>query len=283
MADVGTSDGLPITVLVPESPRRPIVVYDSQAALRLAIVDRDSVVFLDEAWDSPGIYFLLWPIPDAIDGRLPIYVGQAAQGLRKRIGQHVNGKEGWHRALVIARDTKYGFNSAQVGWLEGRMWKSALAAEHVRPTNKTQPRDETLPDYDQAVLETVVIPIQRVMRLLGYSLDPHDDDAASPTTKAHYGVTLKDLLAAGKLRVGDTLVFTYPGHPASGTVLADGSLDVGGSVYSSPSSAAAMVRGGATNGWQYWALADGNGSKALAFLRAELTADVPPKSDRSSG
>jgi hypothetical protein len=154
-------DALPITILVPESIRRPMVAYDSQAALRIAIVERDYVGFLDDAWDTAGIYFLLWPVPD-VDERLPVYVGEAAQGLRKRIGQHVLGKDGWQRAVLIARDTKYGFNSAQVGWLEGRLWLQALGASRVRPTNKTQPRDETLPDYDRAVLETVVVPIQRI-------------------------------------------------------------------------------------------------------------------------
>jgi hypothetical protein len=208
-------------------------------------------------------------------------VGEAAQGLRKRIGQHVQGKEGWHRALLIARDTKYGFNSAQVGWLEGRLWKSALAAEAVRPTNKTQPKDETLPDYERAVLETVIVPIQRVMRLLGYPLDPHGDEPPSPA-KTYYGVKVKDLLDAGKLKVGDTLVFTYPGHPASAIVLANGDLDVGGSVFGSPSAAAAKVRGGATNGWEHWALPVGDENLSLAYLRAQLTAPVPPKAEDSS-
>jgi hypothetical protein len=277
MATPAGTDALPITVLVPESASRPIVIYDSQAALRLAIVERQGVSFLDDSWAGPGIYFLLWPIPD-VDKRLPVYVGEAAQGLRKRISQHVASKDGWHRALLIARDTKYGFNSAQVGWLEGRLWKSALAAEAVRPTNKTQPKDETLPDYDRAVLETVVVPIERVMRLLGYPLDPHGDDAPGPA-KTHYGIKVKDLVDAGKLKVGDTLVFTYPGHPGSATVLASGDLDVGGVIFGSPSAAAAKIRGGATNGWQYWALPVGEENLPLAYLRAQLTAPLPLKSE----
>lgn len=275
MATPAGTDALPITVLVPESPRRPIVIYDSQAALRLAVVERQGVAHLDDSWDGAGVYFLLWPIPD-VDSRLPVYVGDAAQGLRKRIGQHVASKDGWQRALLIARDTKYGFNSAQVGWLEGRLWKSALAAEAVRPTNKTQPKDETLPDYDRAVLETVVVPIQRVMRMLGYPLDPQGDDLPGPA-KAHYGIKIRDLIEAGKLKAGDTLVFTYPGHPATATVLANGDLDIGGVAFGSPSAAAAKVRGGATNGWQHWALPVGEERLPLAYLRAQLSVPLPPK------
>ena len=275
-------DALPLTVLIPESPRRPIVAYDSQAALRVAIVERDFVSNLDETWDCPGIYFLLWPKADESDHRRPVYVGEAAQGLRKRIGQHVSGKEGWYRAVLIARDTKYGFNSAQVGWLEGRLWKSALASEHVRPTNKTQPKDETLPDFDRAVLETVVVPILRVMRLLGFPLDPYDDSQPSSRSKTYFGVTVKDLIKAGKLQVGDTLVFTYPNHPATATVLGDGSLEIGGQAFGSPSAAAAKVRGGATNGWGYWALSD-DPNQTLAYLRAQLQVTIPPKNGEAGG
>jgi hypothetical protein len=275
-------DALPLTVLIPESPRRPIVAYDSQAALRVAIVEHDFVANLDETWDSPGVYFLLWPKADESDNRLPVYVGEAAQGLRKRIGQHVSGKDGWHRAVLIARDTKYGFNSAQVGWLEGRLWKSALASEHVRPTNKTQPKDETLPDYDRAVLETVVIPILRVMRLLGFPLDPYDDSQPSLIPHRYFGIAVKDLIKAGKLKAGDTLVFTYPGHPATATVLGNGSLEVGGQAFGSPSAAAAKVRGGATNGWGYWALLD-DPNQTLAFLRAQLLVPIPPKNGEAGG
>lgn len=277
--DLGPIDALPLTVLVPESGRRPIVVYDSQAALRLAIVEREAVSFLDEAWDSAGVYLLLWPTADLSDGRLPVYVGEAAQGLRKRIAQHVAGKEGWHRAVLVARDTKYGFNSAQVGWLEGRLWILALAADRVRPTNKAQPRDETLPDYDRAVLETVVVPVLRVLRVLGYPLSPPDEDLKAPS-KTHYGKTLKDLLAAGMLKVGEALIFTYPGHPASATVLADGGLELNGVRYASPSAAAAQVRGGATNGWEYWARQDEHGNPiALAVLRAQLGQPAVPGKD----
>ncbi len=52
MPAAGSVDMLPITVLVPESPGPPILVYDLQAALRIAIVERSSVSLLDETWKS---------------------------------------------------------------------------------------------------------------------------------------------------------------------------------------------------------------------------------------
>ena len=115
-------DELPLTVLVPGSARRPIVIYDPQGALRLAVVEQDCATALDESWDSAGVYVLLWPPVEEADQLPRVYVGQAAQGLRKRIGQHVVGKPGWRRAVLVDRaNAKYGFNSAQVGWLEGRL------------------------------------------------------------------------------------------------------------------------------------------------------------------
>ena len=96
MPELRPIDDLPLTVLVPASARRPIVMYDPQGALRLAVVEQDRASALDDSWDSAGVYVLLWPPIDEADRQPKVYVGQAAQGLRKRIGQHVAGK------LVVA-------------------------------------------------------------------------------------------------------------------------------------------------------------------------------------
>jgi hypothetical protein len=276
MPELRPLDDLPLTVLVPGSGRRPIVIYDPQGALRLAVVEQDGTSALDDSWDSAGVYVLLWPPVDEIDRQPKVYVGQAAQGLRKRIGQHVAGKSGWRRAVLVDRaNAKYGFNSAQIGWLEGRLWSLTSTAEHVQPTNKVQPKDDTLPDYDRPALETVVVVIRRVMRLLGYSLEPPGSDPKA-TKKAHFAVTLKDLVAAGKLTAGDVLVFTDPGLQAAATVRSDGRLELSGVPYDFPSAAAAIVGGHSTNGWADWGLVREDGTITLMKLREELTGPALP-------
>lgn len=268
------SDVLPVTALVPEGVGEPIVIYDPQAALRLAIVERDHVGRLDSSWDVPGLYCLLYPISG--EGEFEIYIGKAPMGLRNRVGSHVAGKvDGWVRAMLINRDTTHGFSSAHVGWLEGRLWSQAFASANGTPTNKNRPKDETLPDYDRAVLETYLVPIGRVLRLLGYGLEPEDEvpTAKAATPKQKYGVTVADLISAVYVKAGDSLVFTYPGHPASAVVQADGSIVVDVTRYETLSAAAGALRGGSTNGWQYWAITEPSGNQVpMADLRARYLA-----------
>jgi hypothetical protein len=217
---------------------------------------------------------LLYPI--AADGEFQIYISKAPMGMRHRVSSHVAGKvDGWVRAVLINRDTTHGFSSAHVGWLEGRLWSLAFASANGTPTNKNRPKDETLPDYDRAVLETYIVPISRVLRPLGYGLEPEDEvpvrKVSSPKQK--YGVTVADLLAAGYVRPGDSLVFTYPGHPASAVVQDDGSIVVDTNRYETLSAAAGFLRGGSTNGWQYWAITEPTGNQVpMADLRARLLA-----------
>ena len=66
-------EALPITALIPETAKSPIVIYESHAALRMAITERHSISGLTD-WDLPGVYCLLYPV--AADETFPIYVGQ---------------------------------------------------------------------------------------------------------------------------------------------------------------------------------------------------------------
>jgi len=86
-SDATPPDALPVTALVPDHPGEPIVIYEPQAALRIAIVERDFVGHLDNSWDVPGIYCLLYPISQS--GEFEIYIGKAPMGPRNRVSQHV--------------------------------------------------------------------------------------------------------------------------------------------------------------------------------------------------
>ncbi len=119
MSATDAGDVLPVTALLASEPGQPVIVFDGNAALRMAIVDRGSVLALDDVWDAPGVYLLLDPV--APDGSYGLYVGKAPAGLRHRLRQHARKKEHWVRALLVMRDTTHGWHSAQVGWLEGRL------------------------------------------------------------------------------------------------------------------------------------------------------------------
>ncbi|MGY1985391.1 hypothetical protein ACI792_04120 [Blastococcus sp. SYSU DS0669] len=155
----GAADQLPLSVLLPDAPAAPALIYDSTAALAMAVVDRGAVAALTASWDVPGTYVLL-DRHDS-DGTWGSYVGKAPAGVRTRLGQHLKARDHWCRALLIRRDTTFRFNSAHVGWLEGRLYDLLDAAANTRLHNGNRPSDETLPPYERVALEGVVPPIRR--------------------------------------------------------------------------------------------------------------------------
>ena len=264
---------LPITTLLPDSAAEPVVLFDQHAALRFAIVERDHALRISaEEWDRPGVYILL--DPPAADGSWGCYVGKAPAGLRTRMRDHLRNKDHWRRAVLIQRDTTFGFNSAQVAWLEGRLYDLLDAAEDARPHNGNRPSDETLPPFERASLENAVVPISRILRLIGYDPATADDTGTvSTTTKStrtsrFVGITLKQVIDAGHLNPGTPLVSTNSVWPANGIVNTDGSITIDGSTHPTPSAAAGAVKGGAANGWDFWAVEDVAGRTSLATLRA---------------
>lgn len=296
MSPINQDDALPVTVLLPDASALPITLYDGGAALRMAIVERDGVQALSSDWDRPGVYVLL-DLHDQ-DGTWGCYAGKAAAGVRGRLMTHVAKKDHWRRALLIAKDTTFGFNSAQVGWLEGRLYDLLAAAEDARLHNANRPSDETLPPHERLALEAAVAPIRRVMRLIGYDPTSPDDSApagratassgsytggpAVPRTRTQkfFGMTVKDLLDAGLLHAGDTVTSTNGVWPATGTVLVDGSIEVDGTAHPAPSAAAYAVKNGNANGWDFWAVETPTGHVTLATLRTryaeQRTTPTPP-------
>lgn len=270
------NDSLPITTLLPETASDPVVMYDTHAALRFALVERDSVKNLSASvWNQPGAYILL-DLPSG-DGSWGCYVGKAPAGVRARLLDHLLKKPAWRRALVIQRDTTYGFNSAQVAWLEGRLYDLLDAAEDARPSNGNRPSDETLPPYERASLENAVVPISRILRLIGYDPTTADDTGKVTTTVTRsskasrfYGISLKDVVDAGLLVAGTALVSTNNAWPASAVVNADGTMTIDGTKCPTPSAAANQAKGGVgtANGWEFWATDDGTGKTNLATYRA---------------
>lgn len=173
----------------------------------------------------------------------------------------------------MRRDTTFGFNSAHVGWLEGRLYDLLDAAADTRLHNGNRPSDETLPPYERAALESIVPPVRRVLRLLGYNTDTTDDlaaGAAVPKARStrFYGITVRQLVEAGLMVPGETLTSTYSAWPATAVVAEDGSVVVKGIPFPSPSKAAAAVKNGAANGWDSWSVERPIGATSLATIRA---------------
>lgn len=262
-------DALPLTVLVPEDASSCIEIYDQHAALKIAVVERSGAHLVGDEWDAPGAYILL-DRPDA-EEQWGVYAGKAPAGVRARLRDHLRNKDHWYRALLLRRDTTLGFNSAQIGWLEGRLYDLFDVATGAALHNGNRPSDETLPPYDRQMLEMAVLPVRRVLRMLGHDPFTADDNPPPPRAaaraKAHYGIKLAQLVETGVLHPGAKLTSTNGAWPASAVVTDDAHIAYDGVSYASPSTAAYAVKDGAANGWDFWAVDTEGGKVPLAVLR----------------
>ena len=276
------------TILVPGSYDQPMEIYEQSAAIHMAVLKREYVNAVGEEWNVAGTYILLGPVSteSTTEGIWKCYVGKAPAGIVNRLKSHNKNKKDnrwWSRALLIRKDTTYGFTSTQTGWLEGRLYDLLKAAEYAQLKNRNRPSDETLPPYEQQALEQVLHPVFSMLRLLGYEPTTADDEGEDGGTslktnkKSSYGVSVSHLVTAGLLEVDSRLVSTNGAWPATAIVKSDGKILVNGVEHEKPSAAASAVKGGgAANGWDFWALETENGRVSLATLRARYLDSKEP-------
>jgi hypothetical protein len=265
----------PVTFYVRSSSTEPVDVRVAHSGLRMVLVNRESVGLLDDSWAVLGVYFLLGPSDDPDCYRA--YVGEVGKRtLLVRIKEHISAKQWWSRALLIASASDE-FNSAEIGWLEGRLYdvlNNAVAAEVM---NKGRPGDDSLAAQDRGVLERYVEPIMAALRACGTSPDTADQKppAAPAQKKKVYKESVKDLIDAGLLKAGTVLQPLRKGLTQTALVLADGNLKVGDQIFSAVSPAAMAVSGNKSEpGWDFWGAPSGEGGYVPLFtLRERLRED----------
>lgn len=263
----------PAGAQIPADPVAPVVLDFVSHALRVALVRAEDVPGMPSTeWDCPGVYVLIGSVERGEP--TSIYVGKA-RILRKRLSQHRRKPPlKWWRAVAVARDTTNGFHSAEIGYLEGRLTKQLASLPGISLVAGQQDTDETLPEHQLVSLDAFVPTILAALRLAGLDVSPAPDNpTAKPTRKrSTNSTTIADLVAAGVLRAGETLIFDSRGRSAEALVNPAGEIVLYGTTYSSPSGAARAVLGGrASNGWKAWTVgADG---PTLAVLRNRFNSD----------
>jgi hypothetical protein len=260
----------PVTFLVPLSSSELIELRVAHSGLRMVLVSRESVHLLDSAWKVLGVYFLLGPADDP--DHFFAYVGEVGKAtLVGRAKSHAKRKDWWNRALLIASASDE-FNSAEIGWLEGRLYDVLNNAVACTVMNGNRPGDASLPAHERAVLERYVEPIMAALRACGAAPDTADQKPEPKGNVTRYTEAVTDLLAAGLLKPDTVLHPLRKGIEQTARVLEDGRLDVGGVPYDSLSAAAKAVTGTvAEAGWDFWGAPSGlGGFVPLATLRARL-------------
>ena len=97
---------------------------------------------------------------------------------------------------------------------------------------------------------------------------PSSVPEAMSTARRHYSVRITDLLDADLITPGTVVI--NPTDDVEATVRTDGSFELDGTVYDSPSGASDAAHGGGTNGWNYWFADTPDGLRSLASLREDL-------------
>lgn len=276
----------PVNVQIPSDSQAPIIADFVEHALRVAYFDRQHWALLPSSdWDAPGVYVLM-----TSDGSNRVYVGQARK-LRGRLQQH-NNKEKlpWHRALAVKRDTTAGFNTAEIGYLEGRVAAELNALTQITVVEGQTSGDETLPKHMMISLDAFVKSILGALRLAGLDISrsnpetevEDEDPALTPSSSARPSkvVTVADLVSSGLLQAGHALYLSQAGREAEGSVTADGEVIVRGVSYKSPSAAAKIVLDGqASNGWMTWKVGSPSGSP-LDTLRQQWLAQQAAEAEK---
>jgi hypothetical protein len=111
--------------------------------------------------------------------------------------------------------------------------------------------------------------------------------ASEPRRKAHYGVTLRDVVGRGFLPPGTELILIGPGHreAARARVSATGGIEWNGTAYASPSDRvfANLVGRSSLNGWTDWYAQLPRGREPLSAIRARYLDSTQSKVEDRSG
>lgn len=116
-----------------------------------------------------GVYVLLGPDPDRVDGQLA-YIGEADDiAARMKIHLRSETKDFFERIvfLVSSDDT---LTKAHVRYLESRLIKLTQEAGSVALTNDTHPDFQRLPEADRADMEAFIEHARLVLPILGCDL-----------------------------------------------------------------------------------------------------------------
>lgn len=231
---------------------------------------------------QPGVYVLTGPADDSLPR---LYVGEA-DVLRKRLVQHVSGKDFWTRFAAFT-STNESLNKAHVRYLEARLLELAGEAKQWTVENSQFPPRPPLSEADAADAEWFLQEMLVIFPLLGVdAFEVASTAARSGGEHANPTLLLDERGAAGRGReVGDGFVVfagsrarkqEVPSTPqgtqqlraellASGVLQEDGEHLVFAQDYrfGSPSAASSVLVAGPSNGRQSWKDSQGRSLKTL--------------------
>lgn len=144
-----------------------IEIHDDTSMALGVFVERGNIYQLPERLHEVcGFYVLLSPL--ALDGSYEAYVGKATNGFYRRLKEHDQTKNWWNAGILIHRDSSTGLSSTQAAYLEGEMRNVFEKASHVKVHNIAATGDKTLPDYEKALMATIINSALGMLGIRGY-------------------------------------------------------------------------------------------------------------------
>lgn len=218
----------------------------------------------------PGVYFLIGSDEESQS----VYIGES-DSVKHRLAQHVAGKDFWDRALVAVSLTN-SWTKAHVQFLEHAAIEAAAKSRQYKIENSQGGKISSVPAPLKADCEEYFETIEILLSTLGYPvLDVPRSGQDAPATKTYFltrnGSGAKGIYENGAITVLAGSPFklsedtpTYEGILKRQRRLieqgvlseSEGKFLVSHS-FSTPSGAAAIVLGRASNGWVDWRDAEG--------------------------
>ena len=223
-------------------------------------------------FSRPGVYLLLG---DNAERNLPdVYIGEA-DPLVDRIKDHVQNKDFWERFVAFS-DRGKSLNKAHIQYLEHRMIQTAGEAKRCNLLNGNTPTAPSLSEADRADCERFLDEVFAISSALGITVFEKPE---IKTSELLLFLKYKEIEAKGYETADGFVVLngseifreTTPSAPSSiiqlrSELLAKGVLgknEKGSLVllqdyeFSSPSTAAGVIRGASSNGRSEWRTGEG--------------------------
>lgn len=234
--------------------------------------------------ENTGIY-ILFGKSDKSEIKELAYIGEA-EGIYKRLNQHLSAKDFWNEALVfVSKDEN--LNKAHIKYLESRLHEIAIKVNRYDIDNGNYPTRSIISESDQAEMEEFLENIKLLVNALGFKIfeELRKDQTFEEEIKSTFYINAaRGADSKGQmtnegfvvLRNSEIATTTTNSFPEKLIKLRQSLIDDDiinkindklifkeDYLFSSPSAAAAVVMGRSANGLTEWKLNDGRILKSV--------------------
>lgn len=229
---------------------------------------------------SPGVYLLLGKNEEGIE---LVYIGEA-ESILSRLNSHLNSKDFWNEVIVIlSKDGN--LNKAHIKYLENRLHAIAFEVKRYKVENSVVPTKSSLSESDRSEMEVFIENIKVLVSTLGHKIFDSKREAHAETPTQVFGIKAQSGADAKGESVADGFL-VLKGSKATSTTMASFSLPLQAKksqlagngilrqigdifeftedyIFSSASTAAAIILGRSSNGLTEWKLPSGETLKSF--------------------